>query len=139
MHKGKPETQTFAASEVSVENPKPDPHDKSISTFKYETDLKRWKKIEALARCEHDEWIYATTHILPVLDEQISCIMDLAECLSTAACNQSLNKRVFKILAAHSERDQRWAEYRSSFAKLPFHRKELLRYNARKGYEAMEK
>jgi len=141
MHTENNDTRTTTVPERSRENPKPDPHDISYSFLKYETDLKKWKAIEALARHEHNEWIYATTNILPVIDEHISCIIDLFGYLEYIPIDKRspIHRRVKKILAAQSERDDKWGVYRCNFTNLPFDRKEMFRYTARKAYEAMEK
>lgn len=140
MHRGNqnPTRPELGASgdEKSLENPKPDPHDTTISALKYESDLKQYKAVEKLAVHEQNEWIYYTTHILRVLDEFSIILMEASQELPH---NTKLKADISTVLRKQQERDQRWELGRCSFSKLPFDLKEQFRFQGRRAYEAMHK
>ena len=131
-------TNTPTVPERSLENPKPDPHDTTISALKYASDLKRWKYIERLAAYEHDQWIGYSMSILPLLDEYIAVFNGIID-QHKLTPDMPLTKTIKRMDTKYRELDQKWEDGRCSFTKLPFALTEKFRYMGRQAYERMIK
>lgn len=130
------------SSFVSKVNPKPDPHDMSISTFKYESNLKQYTEIEKLAAVDHDQWHYWSQIIMRDMDETITALHDLDKRLleTTITYEKStLRDRVKKLIAKHNERNARWERQWCAYKQLPEEVKEQDRIWAKKEWEAIHK
>jgi hypothetical protein len=121
-------------------NPKPDPKDTSISTLKYESDLKEYIAIEKLAAVDHDQWQFWSMSIMRDLDELIVALHDIDNRMIEANigyANSPAHKRVINLIKKHNERNDRWQKQWVAYKNLPEEVKESDRIWAKKAYKAL--
>jgi hypothetical protein len=119
-------------------NPKPDPKDMSISTFKYETNLKAYETIETLSIISHDQWQYWSMQIMKDLDELIMVIAEQDKALSPYYSDTSvLRQKATNMIKKHNERNARWQKQWVAYKHLPEEVKESDRIWAKKAYTTM--
>lgn len=120
-------------------NPEPDPHDMSISVFKYESDVKAYKAIEKLAVVDHDQWQYWSMQIMKDLDELIMVIAEQDKALSAYYTESShLHQKANDMIKKHNERNARWQKQWVAYKHLPEEVKETDRVWAKKAYTTMK-
>ena len=136
MHKNNTAAQQTFVSKI---NPKPDPHDMTISTWEYESRAKAFEIIERIAAIDHDQWIYWSTNIMRDMDQMIQALNDVHNLMlesSTSYANSPAHHQVKKLIEKHNERDIRWQNLNCAYKHLPEEQKESNRIWAKKEYEA---
>jgi hypothetical protein len=121
-------------------NPKPDPKDMSISTFKYESDMKAYEMIEKLAAVSHDAWQFWSMSIMRDLDELVTALHDVDNRMlevNIGYGNSGAHTRVTNLIKKHNERNKRWQDQWCKYEKLPEDVKETDRVWAKKSYKAL--
>jgi hypothetical protein len=122
-------------------NPKPDPKDMSISTLKYESDLKAYTAIEKLAAVDHDQWQFWSMQIMRDLDEMITLVHRMNEMLlhTSGGYNGSpVNNDANNLIKKHNERNDRWQKQWVAYKNLPEEVRESDRIWAKKAYTTMK-
>jgi hypothetical protein len=119
-------------------NPKPDPKDMSISTLKYESDLKAYETIEKLAAVDHDQWQYWSMQIMKDLDELIMVIAEQDKALIAYYTESSpLHQKATNMIKKHNERNARWQKQWVAYKNIPEEVRETDRIWAKKAYKVL--
>ena len=122
-------------------NPKPDSTDTSISTLKFESDMKKYETIETLASVSHDAWQYWSMQIMKDLDELIVEVHALNQLLLDAdvvgyKCSKT-HQTAINLIKKHNERNDRWQKQWVAYKNLPEEVRETDRIWAKKAYKVL--